>query len=516
MNNIDILSNLIQKHFDKLHKLKELITKQNDDINIIYDENMDLAKYLTDIKNYLKPSLDIKTLQLISSELNKTVPKSTDVDSPWFIKINYKLYENVKEKIKNIREIKNDIDKKIKDYDIFWLEAQPIHKLLSIIYEINNFKEINKENLDNEQNNKIYELIDKYNKIINTKNKIIEEINNISQQLLPSIDEKTLIMLNNKIEEIKINYGDDITNIYNELKEKYISVENIKKNLNTRISVFKTGIERQIEYNYTIEFFQEQYKTINDFKETNKENLDQQQNNDIISILNEYDTIIKYKENVNSEINEIETKLKDDQIDINIINNFFNVQGKKLDYEQKQKIIILYKFLDEKDNMDSKLKDHYESKKYIIDLDKQINDLQLSSNRIDLNKFDYSNINESRKLINNINKLLKELKSKGFSDDNEQVVTLNDLIRQYDILGNKINFYENNKKQIDIAYNRQLQFSKNYNDITIDKQKYIDQYKKLIKDIELCCEDVKYISTYDNKSINNVIESINLLIKKLK
>lgn len=511
--NIELLNHLILSHFSKLNDLKKLITKQSDQINLLYDESMDLTKYLTDIQNYLKPSLDVKILQLISSELNKTIPKSEDdYNNPWFI--NYNLYENVKKKIKNIREIKNVIDTKIINININ-LSKEKINQLL--IDE--------NHNIDIEQKIQLQKLLNK----IDQQEKYIEdinsEINNLNKQLLSIIDAKQIILFNSQIilfnsqiEQLKLKELNDyqIKNI-NNLEDKIKNIINSKNLLNDKISTFKSNLEKINLYNiYSVNFFQSEYQTMNDFKEKNNDNLDQQQNIDIITILNEYDTIIKYKQNINLEINKIDTKLNSGQIDINIINNFFNIQKKKLDYEQKQKIKILYDLLDKKENMDSELIYYYESNKYIIDLDKQIDSFKQESNKINFDNFDLNNITKSNNLIDNIKKLLKEMKNKNYSDDNEKIVTLKNLIQKYNILGNKINFYEKKKDSISKDSDSELISSKKFGHIIFDKNKYIDKYNDLIKEIEQSCKDIKYTFTYDHKTINNLIDSIKILINKLK
>jgi len=172
MNNIDILSNLIQKHFDKLHKLKELITKQNDDINIIYDENMDLAKYLTDIKNYLKPSLDTKTINYIQDNLDIIMSDLKQNDnSKWLA--NLELYKVVREKIRNTRKIKYNIDDNIntiKDINLFFIS---LNKIINIKKQINKLLIDEENNIDEEQKNNLHNLLE----VINQKQKYIEDIN---------------------------------------------------------------------------------------------------------------------------------------------------------------------------------------------------------------------------------------------------------------------------------------------------------------------------------------------------
>ena len=172
MNNIDILSNLIQKHFDKLHKLKELITKQNYVINIIYDENMDLAKYLTDIKNYLKPSLDTKTINYIQDNLDIIMSDLKQNDnSKWLA--NLELYKVVREKIRNTRKIKYNIDDNIntiKDINLFFIS---LNKIINIKKQINKLLIDEENNIDEEQKNNLHNLLE----VINQKQKYIEDIN---------------------------------------------------------------------------------------------------------------------------------------------------------------------------------------------------------------------------------------------------------------------------------------------------------------------------------------------------
>jgi hypothetical protein len=168
--NIDRLSSLIQSHFDKLHKVKELITKQH--INIIYDKNMDLAKYLTDIKNYLKPSLDIKTIDYIGSKLDKIMSDLKQNDNSKFSN-HLELYQVVKKQIINIRKIKYDIDDNIntiKDINLFFIS---LNKIINIKKQINKVLIDEKNNIDEEQKNNLHNLLE----VINQKQKYIEDIN---------------------------------------------------------------------------------------------------------------------------------------------------------------------------------------------------------------------------------------------------------------------------------------------------------------------------------------------------
>lgn len=321
--NIELLNDLIISHFSKLNDLKKLITKQTDQINLLYDESMDLTKYLTDIQNYLKPSLDEKTLQLISLELDKMISD---------LKQNLELYQVVKNKIINI---KKQINKLLIDeeHNIDEEQKNKLHNLLEILNQKQKaIDNINTEitNIENKDEylNKLYffEINEELNeKEINKRIKNYEEVYDLKNNK-KIIDDSNIQILNNLIDninEIQFHKLNDIHKYHiKDLKEKIkikLDWNNLASYIN-RLYYF----EINIQYPLIIKKY-DNFKNIDEKEVLNR--LDE-----LYNLIDEtYNFIANYESILSNEIiNNLKT-IKNIHDIKNKIPNDFEIKLKKMD-----------------------------------------------------------------------------------------------------------------------------------------------------------------------------------------
>jgi DNA repair exonuclease SbcCD ATPase subunit len=495
---------------------------------------------------------EISKIALIIEKANKKI-KKLEIDlnkSKESHKILSEIDENKKEKENNLEEIKNmknkinDVNEKIKDFNIEKVKNE-LDKCKSRIKKYKkeideNESKIKGKNFDNlknmydkyielEENNKS---IEKENGILKGKIEILEvkdvgnyEENEKYKKIISKISEleKRRKILNDKIKKIKENIKE--INNFEELElnnEKYIGKNEEINNKKIKIELLKNS-RKEIEDNLS-KFNESDYnmkceKCISRYKKDKCVYEDKIKSIDIeMNLLN--NEIEKFKDGefvkYHNEYEKVNKIIKDNEkinIDIDGLKKDIDVVNSDIKMNENEIELIKEKYNDD-------LSKNKDIKNKIDEINKKIktNDIKINQNKAIMKKEDVENYNNYNKVFNEINTKKNKIESyeKDITIKEESINKYNESLKTIDECNSKIGIIETkniiigekisklNKEIIDIVDEKDIQ--KEINDLeesnTENKKRYDELKENCIKVKYIndeCKNDLKIISGFKNK-----------------
>ena len=504
----NILKNIIEFKNDLLKKINSLESKLSNKINL---HDKDFSLKLESLSEKILPiSTDLSILMQSSSEKDKKLEKLESFEK----------FKNKAESVllsQNIRLNKSleTVSEMRSKYDKIFIENLTIpgfvghsckYKKISE-YIIHNIKEENK-------NEKQYNDIN--NEVITLKQKV-ENLFKLYFGIFDSVYDRTNKLVESKIEEVKINIGKKLEEIWEKINEiKLKDIEN-RMNIEKHLNEFKLFTEDVYGFKEQLDKLQikiennELSKIKDEIDENNNEKINEKKNENNENLIDIKKSIDKLKKE-NEEIIKINKAIEDKEIKLEkiLLNNINDIKDLK---EEMNTIKMLIKSGQNDNKMNN-----------IFNALNQFNN-ELNQVKQNIKEIKSKNINYSIKyqMLNNFPKKIKEEKisniepqkdieiikenqkekeeRKNISSLSNNIVTsLNNINNKEDTKKEKENM--NTSESKDLKNNKSFKKSRN-SGIIISKNKNVDDIKNL------------FLTRYKHKNKKNIINKENTKLKSM-
>ena len=474
-NSILSLENNYSKNILSIDLLKKDIDKNNDDILNINIQNNNLSSDI--IKNKDNIGNIFNRINNLNSDIIKNKDIIINITNKNQLK-NKELQDNINNEIRKINPLLNNLENKLTK---------------SLNNNINNINIINKD-LENKKNN--IETILKQTKNFETNINTLEKRNENIKKLENNYSNinSNFYLLNNNYEDFKKDKNKEILKINENIKnnKEILKInENIIKETNNELLSLTNTITQhnnEISKNFSnIKILEENIKNIknNDIKEINENHT-----NSISNILTSIDKNIKNIKNIENNYNDISDKLNLSTVDINKLQNEFNVKNS----EQQNLEIKVNK------NIENISKNEHN----ITILQKDIETIKPKIDDIQEN-----NVNEKNKLINVSDKVINQDKNIKTLDEN--INELKDNLKNSNTKIDLLKYtFENYEYVLEYDYKEDItglivSSIGSYNLLTDIKNKYLP-----ILNLSKLDNDIKVFGIIDEKKNNGRYKINNL------
>ena len=504
----NILKNIIEFKNDLLKKINSLESKLSNKINL---HDKDFSLKLESLSEKILPiSTDLSILMQSSSEKDKKLEKLESFEK----------FKNKAESVllsQNIRLNKSleTISEMRSKYDKIFIENLTIPGFVGHSCKYKNISEYIIHNIkEGNKNEKQYNDIN--NEVITLKQKV-ENLFKLYFGIFDSVYDRTNKLVESKIEEVKINIGKKLEEIWEKINEiKLKDIEN-RMNIEKHLNEFKLFTEDVYGFKEQLDKLQikiennELSKIKDEIDENNNEKINEKKNENNENLIDIKKSIDKLKKE-NEEIIKINKAIEDKEIKLEkiLLNNINDIKDLK---EEMNTIKMLIKSGQNENKM-----------KIVFNALNQFNN-ELNQVKQNIKEIKSKNINYSIKyqMLNNFPKKIKEEKisniepqkdieiikenqkekeeRKNISSLSNNIVTsLNNINNKEDTKKEKENM--NTSESKDLKNNKSFKKSRN-SGIIISKNKNVDDIKNL------------FLTRYKHKNKKNIINKENTKLKSM-